>query len=180
MFKVSIPEISDDQLKKRYAQIRPIVSDEQGNKFWLKEFQFDELKTIAYNWDHERRGEPVNAHELCPLLNEDFACIIKYGYYGLFKPTIAEILAQIDTPCIKIVRAFEIIERPILAEDFYKTSLHTAIFNASYHVATVRLYTYANDSHTYKLDIETDDEGRFIVWHLPAALGRPSSSGAVR
>ena len=163
MFKVSIPEISDDQLKKRYAQIKPIVDVGQDDKYWLKEFQFEELRTVAYTWDPDRRGEPVGAHKLQPILDEDFACIIKYGYHGLFKPTIAEVLAQIDTPCIKLVRAFEIIEHPKSAEDFYKTPLHTAVFNASYHVAIVRLYTYANDSHTYKLDIETDSEGRFIV-----------------
>ena len=160
MFKVEIPKISDEELERRYAQIKPIIGDDRGNKFWLREFKFDELRKVAYTWDKNWAKEPVGVHELQPILNEDFACIIKYGYYGLFKPSIAEVLAQIDTPFIELVRAFEIIDYPKTAADFYRTLLHRAVFDAHYHVTIVRLYASATDYNVYKT--EADGTDKFI------------------
>lgn len=95
MYNVSIPEITEEELKVRYKRIKPIVEIE-GKKYLLREYTQEELREKSYIWDleHDKRGE-VNIDEYVPLVDYDFECIHKYGYYGFFKPSIAEVLAQI-------------------------------------------------------------------------------------
>lgn len=70
----------------------------------------------------------------------DFYCLHSYGYYGLFKPTIKEVLSQISRYDLDFVKAFEAIEIPLTANDFYKNSFTSIAFENGYHVFTVRLY----------------------------------------
>jgi hypothetical protein len=61
-----------------------------------------------------------------------------YGYYGFFKPAIAEVLAQIPEDILEQVVAFEIIKWPQDADDLNK---ELEALNAGYHVAITRLYS---------------------------------------
>lgn len=61
-----------------------------------------------------------------------------YGYYGFFKPSIGEVLAQIPADLIEMVRYFEIIESPETKDDMAK---EPEAFYAGYHVAKTRLYS---------------------------------------
>ncbi len=148
MFKVSIPEISDEELLKRYQQIKPVMSDSSGALWWVKEYsQVSELRYQSYRFAGfaEVIRNPVGVDELTPLMGEDFACLHRYGYYGLFKPSIAEVLAQIDdrligNPDDSLVTAFEIIDTPKDWDDMVGTPLREAVFNQGYHISTVRLY----------------------------------------
>ncbi len=140
MFKASIPEITDEELLKRYAKIKPVVTSE-GKKYYLREFSLEELRNHSYLWDcsNDIRDE-VPEGTLKEHKEYDFACLHTYGYHGLFKPSVAEVLSQIKDPECDFCKAFEIIEEPESAEDFYKDKLTSILFNNGFHVSTVRLY----------------------------------------
>ena len=138
MYKVSIPDIGKEELLARYKRIKPIVEIE-GKKYFLREFTADELSGISYIWNaSENKRELVDMNEYVPRLECDFECIHKYGYYALFKPSIAEVLAQIPERELKYVDAFEIIESPKTEKDFNKNKI---VFDNGFHISKVRLYT---------------------------------------
>ncbi len=140
MFNVSIPTISDEELKRRYEQIKPVITV-NGKLYYFREFTFDELRSISYLWkyDEDVRDE-VGKDELEVLEGRDFFCLHDYGYPGFFRPSIAEVLSQIKEDHLPFVKAFEIIESPKTANDFYKDSFTSIAFDNGYHVSTVRLY----------------------------------------
>lgn len=144
MFKVSIPEITADELKRRYEQIKPVIAV-NGKLYYLREFTFEELSGISYIWNSEKDVKEEVGDKLQPFnINyrpSDFSCLHRYCYYGLFKPSIAEVLAQIKyDEFFSFIRAFEIIDFPKTSEDFYKDGLTRIMFENGYHVSTVRLY----------------------------------------
>ncbi len=140
MFKVSIPNISKEEMMKRYEHIKPVIT-RNGKLYHLREFTPDEITGISYLWNaDEDVREEVGEDELVVLEGRDFVCLHGYGYHGLFKPSVGEVLAQIKEYDVPFVRAFEIIESPQTAEDFYKDSFTSIAFDNGYHVSTVRLY----------------------------------------
>ena len=142
MYKVSIPEISREELLARYNRIKPIV-EIGGTKYFLRNFTEEELTGISYLWDKvEDKRTPVDMSLYVPKPNRDFECIHKYGYYGLFKPSIAEVLAQIPELDLPFIDAFEIIEEPRTTEDFYKNKI---VFENGFHISKVRLYVSRNN-----------------------------------
>lgn len=137
MYNVSIPKITDEELKKRYERIKPIV-EIQGEKYLLRNFTESQLREISYIWNmHKDKREKINIDEYVALEEHDFECIHKYGCYSLFKPSIAEVLAQIPEDILGIVDLFEIIDEPKTVEDFYKNKI---VFENGYHISKVRLY----------------------------------------
>lgn len=52
MFEVSIPKISDEEMKKRYEQIKPVITV-NGKLHYLREFTFEELSGISYLWNRD-------------------------------------------------------------------------------------------------------------------------------
>lgn len=137
MYNVSIPKISKEELNKRYDTIKPIV-DLDGKKYLLRDFTEEELKKYVYtsNVTQDKR-EIVNMDKYVSLVDYDFECLHTYGYYGIFKPTIAEVLAQIPEDLASLVCAFEIIEKPETLEDLMKNKI---VFNNGFHISKVRLY----------------------------------------
>ena len=137
MYKVSIPEITDEELTKRYKHIKPIV-EINGEKYLLRNFTESQLRDLSYIWNkHEDKREKVNMEEYIALEEYDFECIHKYGHYALFKPSIAEVLAQIPADLARLVNLFEIIDEPKTVEDFSKNKI---VFDNGYHISKVRLY----------------------------------------
>lgn len=140
MFEVSIPKISDKELKKRYKHIKPVITL-NGRLYYFREFTFEELSGISYLWN---RGEDVRDEvkkgELVVLEGKDFVCLHKYGHPGLFKPSISEVLSQINEYDLPFVKAFEIVKFPQTATDLSKDSFTSIILNNGYHVSIVRLY----------------------------------------
>ena len=63
-----------------------------------------------------------------------------WNFYGFFKPSVGEVLAQIKEHDLPLVKAFEIIEGPQTVDDFHKDSFTSIAFDNGYHVSTVRLY----------------------------------------
>ena len=137
MYKVSIPVITDEELRKRYECIKPIVQID-GEKYFLRNFKDDELRTKSYLWNmREDKREKVNIDEYMALKEHDFECIHKYGYHMFFKPSIAEVLAQIPDHLARVVNLFEIIDEPKTESDFSKNKI---VFDNGYHISKVRLY----------------------------------------
>ena len=140
MFKVAIPEISDEELIRRYQQIKPIISVE-GRLHYLREYSFEELTNSCYLWniDNDIRDK-VGKNELEIMRGKDFPCLHPIGDCAFFRPTIKEILAQIKESDIHLVKAFEIIKEPPSAINIYKDKFNLIAFDNGYHVSFVRLY----------------------------------------
>ena len=140
MFEVSIPKISDEEMMKRYEQIKPVITV-NGKLHYFREYTLEELSNMSYFFNrHEDVREEVGEDELEVLEGKDFVCLHSYGYYGLFKPSVGEVLSQIRKYDLPIIKAFEIIESPQTVADFHKDSFTSIAFNNGYHVSTVRLY----------------------------------------
>ena len=140
MFEVSIPKISDEEMMKRYEKIKPVITV-NGKLHYFREYTLEELSNISYLWDYEEDvREEVGKDELEVLEGRDFVCLHSWNFYGFFKPSVGEVLAQIKEHDLPLVKAFEIIESPQTADDFHKDSFTSIAFDNGYHVSTVRLY----------------------------------------
>lgn len=140
MFEVSIPKISDEEMMKRYKQIKPVITL-NGKLHYFREYTLEELSDISYLWDYEEDvREEVGKDELEVLEGRDFVCLHSWNCYDFFKPSVGEVLAQIKEHDLPLVKAFEIIESPQTADDFHKDSFTSIAFDNGYHVSTVRLY----------------------------------------
>jgi hypothetical protein len=125
-----IPDISDEELAKLYRRIKPVI------RFWKLGLWYlwrQDLRTVAYTWSPKIK---FPAFFMKPL--KDITTFHGFGYHGFFKPSIAEVLAQIPADLVDKVVAFEIIESPETVDDLNRES---EALNAGYHVAVTRLYT---------------------------------------
>lgn len=133
--------ISKEEIIERYSHIKPVAKRGDGTLYWLRTFSNDELFNISYLWD-DHRERPVQDGEIVPIPDADFRCLHSYGYYGLFKPSVAEVLTQLDPRIVDRVAAFEIIDSPLTWDDFHRDCFTSAAFKNYYHVSTVRLYEH--------------------------------------
>ena len=133
--ELTIHYLEDDELKKRYEKIKPIIMIE-GITYDMKEFSFTALSGQSYIWNRDEDKRNIIHKEDLEAI-EDFVCFHEYGYYGLFKPSIHEVLAQLPEKSIKEADYFEIIESPVTRDDVFK---YEDILNAGYHASVVRTY----------------------------------------
>ena len=133
--KLVIPKIDDKRLAELYRILKPIVTIDEM-KYLLKEFTLEQLRNQSYIWNcHEDKRDIVNPSKLEPV--EDFLCLHTYGYYGLFKPSIAEVLSQVPEKTICEANTFEIIEAPETREDVFR---YPKVVNNGFHLSKVRSY----------------------------------------
>ena len=133
--KLVIPKIDDKRLAELYRILKPIVTIDEM-KYLLKEFTLEQLRNQSYIWNcHEDKRDIVNPSKLEPV--EDFLCLHTYGYYGLFKPSIAEVLSQVPEKTICKANTFEIIEAPETREDVFR---YPKVVNNGFHLSKVRSY----------------------------------------
>lgn len=125
-----IPEISDGQVAERLAVVTPI--DETHRRI---EHPAD-LRRIAYTWD-PKFGDVITDIEPAKTVKTLHA----YGYYGMFKPSIAEVLAQAPGDLHEYV-AFSI-QGPETSADLNR---FPACLNAGYHVAEVTYYRRSKEA----------------------------------
>ena len=137
MFNVSIPQISDEEIKIRYQHIKPVIRlESDGKLYWLGPIDEEKLDSVSFLWNSDDNlAREVEEGELKELKDEDFACVHAYGFPGFFKPSVAEVLAQIPQHIIPFVKAFELVEYPQVEADFYKDALTKEIFYDGYHVS---------------------------------------------
>jgi hypothetical protein len=140
--KVWIPEVSVRRIRELAKRIRPVVRFCQGAKglyrsphgkrHYIKPVS---LHTTAYTWDPVPTMVATGLKRIC-----DITTYHSWSYYGFFKPSIAEVLAQIPEEHLDKVVAFEIVQKPESMEDMRRES---EAFNAGFHVAKTRLYALA-------------------------------------
>lgn len=133
--KLEIPEIDDNRLKELYQLLKPIVTIDEM-KYLLREFTLQELRNQSYIWNrHEDKRDIVDPNKLETV--DDFLCLHTWGYYGLFKPSIAEVLSQAPEGVIEQANTFEIIESPETREDVFK---YKEVIDNGFHLSKVRAY----------------------------------------
>ena len=133
--KLVIPKIDDKRLAELYRMLKPIVTIDEM-KYLLKEFTLEQLRNQSYIWNrYEDKREIVDPSKLEPV--EDFLCLHTYGYYGLFKPSIAEVLSQVPEKTIYEANTFEIIEAPETREDVFR---YPEVIDNGFHLSKVRSY----------------------------------------
>jgi len=125
--KAFVPEISEEKLSSLIEKIVPVVRE--NNK--LYQIKIPDLRNVAYTWDYKVVEECKNLKEIVRIKTHHYC-----GYYGLFKPSIAEVLSQIPEDFIDKVNAFEIISDVCSGTDD-----ETKIFKeGNGHLATTILY----------------------------------------
>ena len=133
--RLEIPKIDDKRLKELYHLLKPIVTIEEM-KYLLREFTLSELRNQSYIWNRdEDKRELVDSSRLETV--DDFLCLHTWGYYGLFKPSIAEVLSQFPENIIEEANTFEIIESPETREDVFR---YPEVINNGFHLSKVRAY----------------------------------------
>ena len=133
--KLEIPEIDDKGLKELYQLLKPIVTIDEM-KYLLREFTLQELSNQSYIWNrNEDKRDIVDLSKLETI--DDFLCLHTCGYYGFFKPSIAEVLSQAPESVIEQANTFEIIESPETREDVFK---YKEVIDNGFHLSKVRAY----------------------------------------
>lgn len=133
--KLEIQEINDKRLKELYQLLKPIVTIDEM-KYLLREFTLQELRNQSYIWNrHEDKRDVIDPNKLETV--DDFLCLHTWGYYGLFKPSIAEVLSQAPESVIEQANTFEIIESPETREDVFK---YKEVIDNGFHLSKVRAY----------------------------------------
>ena len=108
--KIILPQLSDEELWERYKRIKPIV-EYQDNYYQLKPYTMEMLRhqSFIHNSKKDIRDQVdlTNAKVIT-----EFSCYHTYGYYGLFKPTIAEVLQQFPDEGLLEANAFMMSQVP--------------------------------------------------------------------
>jgi len=133
-----------------YTRIKPVVRfvttsekrilDERGDLYYIEDY--DDIFHTAFRWS------PVATTRAMGLVRmAEITTYHTYGYYGFFKPTIAEVISQIPDEYLKDVVAFETGGDVRLTED------------EEHHVATTILYKKKEEPKEYLKD---PPNGRFV------------------
>lgn len=120
-------ELSDSEIASMLDHVRPVVC--RGEKLYYIELV--DPRTIAFTWDPQPIVEATNLAPFATLYT-----LHSYGYYGMFKPSLAEVLAMIPQQLINVVAAFET-NGPDDAQDLRR---QWAATDAGWHVANTTLY----------------------------------------
>lgn len=130
--KYSIPEISDERIKELQEKFTPLVR-RNGKLFTVKECH---PRNQAFNWND---GEKVVKY-----LREvaRFQTLHTYSYHGFFKPSLAEVFAQLPKDFeVKDDLFFET-QGPDTADDLNK---NREALDAGFHVAETIVYKQAQE-----------------------------------
>ena len=134
---VSIPEITDEELLKRYENIKP-VKIVDGRLYYFPKFSLEELKNLPYLSQNVSTMVPVGA--LNPWQNHNFTCFHKWNSGLFFRPKICEVLSQIPEESLEFAKAFEIVKVPQSVYRFCDQELVNWAFEHGYHISFVILY----------------------------------------
>lgn len=137
-----IPSVPRNRIMEIAEQIKPVVrfvgapddfhQSMEGEPYYVEPV---DLFNVAYTWDPKPLDKAMGLETVC-----DIRTYHTFGYYGFFKPSIAEVLAQIPEEHLSRVIAFEIVDSPKDASDLNR---ELEAVNAGYHVAITRLYSRA-------------------------------------
>lgn len=129
-----IPEISDERIDELLHRTWPVVrfsgkhQDRSGKLFYIHSV---DPRGVAFTWDPCPTDPAKGLVEIARIRT-----LHTYGYYGMFKPSVAEVLAQIPEHLVDQVVAFET-HGPETAGDLNR---EIDALNAGFHVADTILY----------------------------------------
>ena len=126
--ELSIPEIADARLTELLQSIKPLV---RVNPTGLHYIEPCDPRKVAFTWDPTPTTPANDLEPICTIRT-----LHTYGFYGFFKPSIAEVIAQIPEALLIETVAFET-RGPQDRDDLGKES---AALNAGFHVAQTTLY----------------------------------------
>lgn len=130
---IILPHLTDLELFERYKRIKPIVVF-NSLCYYLRDYSLKELRGQSYLWNaHNDIRSKVDLSNTEILM--DFSCYHTYGYYGLFKPSIAEVLEQFPDEVLEEANAFYVLSHP---EDIRDLNLEKRITEAGCHHSRVR------------------------------------------
>ena len=125
-----VPEkLTRQQVKDLARRFVPIM--ERDGKFYRitpKVDYFDQ----SFQWSAEPTGLCLSLRQI-----DEFYTVHSYGYYGIFKPSICEVIQQIPEQHLGLKKAFFLTMGPEDKDDLVKYWDH---INAGVHVAVTRLY----------------------------------------
>jgi hypothetical protein len=131
-----IPQCEDSELLARLHRVQPLVRDEGGK---LKAILLDEMfhdianaRNYSYLWNYMLPTDPGELVEVAQVQT-----LHTFGYLGLFKPSIAEVLCQM--PSDLDADFFEVVG-PNTSVDL---NAERDAVNAGFHVATTIFYKKA-------------------------------------
>ncbi|MEK7628729.1 MAG: hypothetical protein AAB421_04930 [Patescibacteria group bacterium] len=137
--KTWIPKVPEKRIRELGERIKPVIRfakgakglfrSDEGHPHYIKPV---DLFGVAYTWNPKPAERAKGLKPVC-----DITTYHGFAYHGFFKPSVAEVLAQIPKEHLDSVVAFEILDSPQTASDL--NAEHEAL-NAGYHVATTRLY----------------------------------------
>lgn len=126
--KVTIPEMSNEEIIKWYKTIKPIV---RKNKipYFLCELKDEDVPNTHFTWidSTQKYGKKVDLSQMSIVA--EMLMYHKYLDYMTFKPTIGEVISQIPKGIHENVDAFEIIDCLNEVKD-------------GHHISLVYLYRY--------------------------------------
>lgn len=134
----SIPKVPETDIRCRAKRIKPVIRTGEY-QFYIKEV---DLFTQAFTWHPSLR---FRAKGLAPLAK--IHTIHSYGYYGFFKPSIAEVLAQIPFEYLDDTVAFEV-HGP---HTVYDLNEQKDIVDGGFHLAVTTLYSQDKIDLLYKV-----------------------------
>jgi|SRR6266850_5096884 len=126
---LEVPRLPEDRIRELAGRIKPVVEFKREGRCYIKPV---DVFAEAFTWDSEPASKATGLKPLC-----DITTYHPYGYYGFFKPSIAQVILQIPQEHLDTVIAFEIVKSPDIPDGLDPES---DVFNAGYHVATTRLY----------------------------------------
>lgn len=114
-----IPTLSDEELVRRYARIKPLVMF-KAQLYGVKDHDW---RTVSYNWIHAEPRTPADVVENLRYVDE-ITTYHTYAYYGIFRPTVAEVLAQIPDHMLSAVVAFYITDARVHDDDYHAATTY--------------------------------------------------------
>jgi len=151
--EIILPTMSDAELWAIYQQIKPMFNKSDykskqyangdisiteipnDNWYWLKKLTPEQLRNIAFLWDAKKDKRRLVDNSKIETIDE-FQCFHTYGYHGLFKPSVAEVLQQMPDKLKKHANGFRITKSPNVAADLWGADAD--ITNAGCHRSTVQ------------------------------------------
>lgn len=128
----SIPKITEDHLKALVAKVLPVFRSD-GHFKYIDTTAVDH-RTQSFLWDPKTTGYVL---KLDPV--RTVRTLHTYGYHGFFKPSVAEVLAQMPSDLEDKVVAFECLG-PETADDL---NAHLDELEAGFHVAQTTFYQWS-------------------------------------
>ncbi len=144
---MKIPEISDERLTQLIAKIKPVF-EEDGKFYWMNLPDNVHPRRTAFTWI-ATKGEEAQLEPLS-IVGSKFVVLVKWGYYGFFKPSFAEVFSQIPDQVLEEFDAFTIVG-PQTRSDMFEKTLARIILNEGYQLATITLYKKVKHEATQRV-----------------------------